>query len=170
MTKRSSLFDKPNSFGWISISLHWGAALLLTLLWFVGMSISLQSVDNIDARRSLHITLGLIAWLPLVARILWRLRVPHPHVNGQSPRTHNLARAAHYLMLAVVSIMLVSGPIMAWALPARTDLAAIALVFHSSAAKVLVLLVLLHVLAAMKHLMFSDDETIARIFVPRKVD
>jgi len=28
-------------------------------------------------------------------------------------------------------------------------------------------LVLLHVAAAMKHLMFHDDETIARIFVPK---
>ena len=170
MTKRSSLYDQPNSFGWISIGLHWGTALLLTLLWFVGMSISLQSADAIDARRSLHITIGLIAWLPLAGRIVWRLLKSHPRVPGQSLLTHRLARTAHYSMLGVLAIMLLSGPVMAWALPERTELAEVAFGFHSTAAKVLVALVLLHILAALKHLMFNDDETIARIFLPRKQD
>ena len=58
--KPRSLLDTQNSFGWFSIGLHWFAALAIILLWFVGQSISLQSIEQIDARRSLHITLGLI--------------------------------------------------------------------------------------------------------------
>jgi cytochrome b561 len=160
-------YDKSNSFGWISIGLHWGTALLIIVLWFVGMSIMYQSADAIDARRSLHITLGLMAWIPLAIRIGWRVVSGHPQVNGQSAATHRLAKFAHYVMLATLTISLLTGPLMAWLLPERTAVVQMALLFHSTAAKVLAGLVLLHVAAAMKHLMFHDDETIARIFVPK---
>ena len=170
MSNTRSLIDTQNSFGWFSIGLHWFATLAIILLWFVGQSISWQSVEQIDARRTLHITIGLIAWLPLIARIIWRYKSGHPHVSGQTLLEHRLAKAAHHLMLLVLVVMLVSGPLMAWAMPDRSSLSEFAFIFHSNAAKALALLVVLHVLAALKHLMFHEDETVARIFVPRKDD
>lgn len=170
MSKTSSLLDRNNSFGWLSIGLHWFATLAIILLWFIGQSIASQSIEQIDARRSLHVTLGLIAWLPLAARIAWRFKSGHPHVNGQTLMTHRLAKAAHTVMLLVLMVMLVSGPLMAWAMPDRSSLSEFAFIFHSNAAKALAVLVVLHILATLKHLMFHDDETMARIFVPRKVD
>lgn len=168
MTKRSSLFDQPDSFGWISIALHWTTTVAIIALWLIGQSISNQGADEIDARRALHITLGLVAWLPLAARIVWRLVVAHPHVNGQTSLIHRIAQVTHYLILGALSIMIISGPIMAWALPDRTEIARFALGFHSQAAVVLLVLVGLHILGALKHLMFNEDETIARMFMPRK--
>ena len=168
MTKRSSLYDRSDSFGWISITLHWITTVAIIVLWFIGMSIASQPPEGIDARRSMHITLGLVAWLPLAGRIIWRLRSVHPHVKGQTSLIHNTARINHYLLLLTVTVMIISGPIMAWTLPERTAVAELALAFHSRAAIVLFVLVTLHVLAALKHLMFHDDETIARIFVPKK--
>ena len=113
MRNPRSLLDTQNSFGWFSIGLHWFATLAIILLWFVGQSISLQSIEQIDARRSLHITLGLIVWLPLVARIAWRYKSGHPHVNGQTLLTHRLAKAAHHLMLLLAAVDRISGPLMA---------------------------------------------------------
>ena len=84
MSKPRSLLDRNNSFGWLSIGLHWFATVAIILLWFIGQSIALQSIEQIDARRSLHVTLGLIVWLPLFARIVWRFKAGHPHVNGQT--------------------------------------------------------------------------------------
>ncbi|MSR10276.1 MAG: hypothetical protein EXR84_00545 [Gammaproteobacteria bacterium] len=168
MTKRSSLFDKPDSFGWISIALHWSTALAIVALWFVGKSIAFQAEEALDARRSLHITLGLIFWLPLAARIAWRILVAHPHASGQSRLTHNLARTAHYLLLALLLLMLVSGPLLAWLAPGKAGITEVLLFVHANTALVLAMLVGLHVLAALKHLMFHEDETIARIFLPRK--
>jgi cytochrome b561 len=170
MRKPHSLLDSKNSFGWLSIGLHWFATLAIILLWFIGQSIASQSVEQIDARRSLHVTLGLIAWLPLVARMLWRYKSGHPHVNGQTLLEHRLAKAAHYVMLLVLIVMLISGPLMAWAMPDRSDLSEFAFIFHSNAAQALAVLVVLHILAALKHLMFHEDETVARIFVPSKDD
>lgn len=168
MSMSQSILDKKNSFGWLSIGLHWFATLAIILLWLIGQSIASQSIEQIDARRSLHVTLGLIAWLPLVARIAWRYKSGHPHVNGQTLLTHRLAKAAHYLMLLVLIIMLISGPLMAWVMPDRGSLSELAFFFHSFAAKALAVLVVLHILATLKHLMFHEDETVARIFVPRR--
>ncbi len=168
MSKPSSLLDRKNSFGWLSIGLHWFATIAIIALWFIGQSIASQSAEQIDARRALHVTLGLVFWLPLLARIVWRFRSGHPHVDGQTLLTHRLAKAAHYAMLLVLVIMMVTGPFMAWAMPERTVLAEFAFLFHSNAAKALAALVVLHILAALKHLMFHEDETLARIFVPRK--
>ena len=170
MSKPRSLLDRKNSFGWLSIGLHWFATLAIILLWFIGQSIALQSIEQIDARRSLHVTLGLIVWLPLVARIVWRFKAGHPRVNGQTLMTHRLAKAAHYVMLLLLLVMLISGPLMAWVMPERSALSEIAFSFHSFAAKALAVLVVLHILAALKHLMFHGDETVARIFVPRTED
>lgn len=170
MSKASSLHDQDKSFGWISIGLHWFATIALILLWFIGQTMGSLPAEELDARRSLHVTIGLIVWLPLLARILWRIKSRHPHVKGQSLLTHRLAKAAHYSMLALVAVLMGSGPLMAWALPASTSAIEIAFAFHSNAAKALAVLVVLHILAAMKHLMFHDDETIARIFVPGRAE
>jgi len=170
MSKTRALFDKNNSFGWLSIGLHWFATLAIILLWFIGQSIASQSIEQIDARRSLHVTLGLIAWLPLASRIAWRFKSGHPRVSGQTAMTHGIAKTAHYAMLLLLMIMLLSGPLMAWAMPDRSSLSEFAFIFHSNAAKALASLVVLHILAALKHLMFHEDETVARIFVPRKDD
>jgi cytochrome b561 len=168
VTKSSNLYDGPNSFGWISITLHWATALAVVALWFIGKSILWVPAEELDARRSLHIVTGLSVWLLLAGRILWRLRIRHPRAVGQSDRTHTVARAAHFLMLAALAIMLISGPLMAWLLPERSALANAALAVHATTATVLIVMVVLHIGGALKHLMFHDDETIARIFVPRR--
>lgn len=170
MARHSSLHDQPNSFGWISIALHWTTAVAVIALWFVGSSITWVPAEEMDQRRALHITIGLISWLPLAARIVWRLCVRHPRAEGQSAREHRVARVVHTLMLLLIGLMILSGPIMAWSLPERTALTQLALVIHSNAANVLLALIVLHIGGALKHLMFDDDETIARIFMPRKSD
>lgn len=160
--------DQPDSFGWFSIGLHWFTAVAVTLIWFVGKSITLQSGAAVDERRILHVTMGLMLWLPLLLRILWRFRAGHPRARGQTPRTHLIARYTHYFMLALLGLMLLSGPLLAALLPQGGTLAGLLRLVHGGCANLLALLVLLHIAAALKHLMFHDDETIARIFIPRK--
>ena len=168
MNKPSTLHDQPNSFGWISIALHWTSAIALVSLWLLGKSIACQEAEEVDARRALHITIGLSVWLLLAARIAWRIRVPHPQAVGQGPRTHRLAVLAHALILANVAVMMLSGPLLAWLLPGPSTLVDTAWRIHSTAATSLIILVILHIGAALKHLMFHDDETIARIFKPKR--
>ena len=167
MSQTRPLQDQPNSVGWISITLHWITAIIITALWILGRSIEFQGADAIDARRSLHVTVGLIAWLLLAGRIAWRIKHPHPRAVGQSTRIHKIARFTHYVMLGLLTIMLLSGPLLAWALSAQAGLTGIVHALHGLSANLLALLVVVHVGGALKHLMFNDDETIARIFIPR---
>ena len=168
MTKPNSLYDQPDSFGWVSIAMHWLSAAVIIALWFLGKSIANQDVDAVDARRDLHVAVGLAAWLLLVARIVWRLIVRHPHARGQTQRIHRIARATHYLILLALGAMVVSGPLLAWWFPDRTAFVAAVHTVHASSATFLAVLVVVHILGSLKHLMFHDDETIARMFVPRK--
>ncbi len=165
--RSSSLYDRADSFGWISIALHWSTAAAVCVLWFVGESISRLPLDEMDARRDLHITLGLACWIPLVGRIVWRIIVRHPRASDQSLLTHRIARFAHFTMLFGLSAMLISGPLMAWAMPERIELFDKVFYFHALSAKLIFALVVLHILGTLKHLMFHEDDTLARMIWPR---
>lgn len=168
ITPSSKWYDQPDSFGWISIALHWLTAVVIITLWFLGKSIEFQSADQLADRRSLHVTLGLIAWLLLAVRIFWRLRHSHPRARGQSTRIHQLARFTHYWMLTLLGVMLMSGPLLAWTLSYQPGIAGVIHRVHALSANLLALLIVIHIAGALKHLMFNDDETVARIFVPRR--
>lgn len=69
-------------------------------------------------------------------------------------------------MLAVLSLMMISGPIIAW-VDSRT-VADAAYVVHSNSASVLLGLVLLHIGGTLKHIIFHEDDTIVRMLWPKK--
>jgi cytochrome b561 len=161
------MLDQEDSFGWVSILLHWLTTVLIITLWFIGRSITEQgSLEAVDARRSLHVTIALSSWLLLLFRVVWRLRMHHPRASGQSLFIHRFARTVHYIMLAVLGLMMVSGPIMAWV--DNQAILAAALVVHSNSASVLFGLVLLHIGGTLKHIIFHEDDTIVRMLWPKK--
>jgi len=165
--ERNRFVDQPDSFGWLSIALHWVTAAIIVALWIIGRSIVIQdSTEAIDARRSVHIMIALSAWLLLLLRIVWRLRMHHPHAAGQSLFIHRAAQSVHYIMLVVLSLMMVSGPVMAWV--SNETITNLAYRIHASSADVLLALVLLHVAGALKHMMFHEDDTIIRMLWPRR--
>jgi cytochrome b561 len=167
----SSFYDRPQSFGWISIAVHWITAIVIIVLWFVGDSITAQEPDLIDQRRSLHITIALSFYLLLLFRIYWRLKVGHPHVAGQTVLIHRVAQFVHYVLLAAVATMLATGPAMLLAgyieSPALRDLS---FTIHKLTGTIVISLTLLHIAGSLKHLMFHHDETIIRMIKPQRPD
>lgn len=165
----SNLYDNPRSFGWISIAVHWITAIVIIALWFVGNSISALEPELSDQRRNLHVSIALVFYLLLVFRIYWRLRVGHPHVSGQTVFIHRIAQALHYVLLAAVAVMLATGPMMLLANYADSPaLRALAFLIHRFTGTVVILLTVVHIAGALKHLMFQHDETIVRMLKPRK--
>jgi cytochrome b561 len=161
------MLDQDDSFGWISILVHWLTTILIITLWFIGRSITEQeSPEAVDARRSLHVTIALASWLLLLFRIVWRLRMHHPHAAGQSIFIHRFARGVHYTMLAVLSLMMISGPVMIWA--NGNGITGAAYAVHSNSSSALFVLVLLHIGGTLKHIIFHEDDTIVRMLWPKK--
>lgn len=169
MNRHLDLKDKSDSFSWISIALHWVTAMVVLTMWFIGQSIySQSSLESIDAVRNLHITIGLLSWVLIAGRIAWRIRNGHPRVAGQTLRTHRIARLTHYLMLVLLGVLIITGPLMAWLGSWESPLFSLLHTVHQITANVLFALIILHILASLKHLMFHEDETIIRIFMPKK--
>ena len=103
------LLDSKSAYGWTSIALHWLTAIIVIALWFIGKSIAASEADEVDNRRALHVAIAASAWLLLLFRILWRLRSGHPRIRGQSNLIHHVAKTAHYALLLVMTVMLLSG-------------------------------------------------------------
>ena len=179
-----TLYDNETRYGWISILLHWSTTVIIIALWIIGKSILSAPAEQIDVQRALHVSIAGSAWLLILVRIVWRVRSRHPQVRGQTNRIHRIAKATHYTMLVVVLLMLISGPLLVWAsghpitlfnqvrIPGPFDessaLRSFAWLIHQNMANVLLLLVLLHIGGALKHLMFHNDDTIVRMIWPGK--
>lgn len=176
------LYDSAGIYGWISILLHWTTTVIVIALWFIGKSILNGSSEDADGLRQLHISIAASAWLLVAFRIIWRLRSGHPHVKGQTLLIHRIAKFTHYGMLAVLAVMLLSGPLLVWssggeiaifdklAVPGPVGeseaLRSFAWLLHSNASLLLLVLVLFHIGGALKHLMFHTDDTIIRMIWP----
>ena len=161
------MLDQPDSFGWVSIVVHWLTTIIIIALWFIGRSISEQeTLEATDARRSLHATIALTVWLLLLFRIVWRMRMHHPRAKGQTLLIHRVARTVHYVILAVIAAMMISGPIMI--LFDNQPVTNFAFLIHSTAATAMLVLVLIHLGGTLKHIIFHEDDTIVRMLWPRK--
>jgi len=184
---RLQIKDSPTSYGWISILLHWLAVGIVLTLWFIGDSA--QAIDSLAARIiqiRLHISIAICAYLLLLTRIIWRLMSGHPRIKGQGQLDHWLANSAHYILLAAITVMLISGPTIVWSggrdilvfnwfsipgpIGKNEVLNQIASSVHGFSATVILIVFTLHMIGAFKHLMFHDDDIFIRMLVPEKKD
>ena len=179
---RRAVYDQADRFGWISIVLHWLTAIAVIVLWFLGKAIAFADADSVEPQRRLHMSMGIVLWLLLAGRIAWRLRSGHPRARGLTDLTHRIARFSHYLLLAALSLMLLSGPLMAWANGASIPVfdwfvipgpigesPAVRSVMHTihlTSSNLILWVTLLHVAGAFKHLMFHHDEAFVRMLWP----
>lgn len=172
--------DSAEGYGWTSIVLHWVAAVLIFVLIFVGDSISASAAD---ARR-LHMTIAISGSLVLLGRVWWRLSAGHPpRPAGHGRFSYALGSAIHYLMLAAIALMFVTGPTAALtsgagiafldiqigrAAQANELIYRVAARLHGLGAALLIITVSLHVAGVLKHMFIDQDGTFDRIMVPQK--
>ena len=177
--------DTHNTYGWISIVLHWLAAAVIFILWFLGDSSGAMDsdVDRINMIR-LHVSIAVCAYILLLARIIWRLIAGHPRLAEQSRAEHWVSNTAQYLMLLGIAFMLISGPLTIWSggheiqvfdwfsipSPIREYeiLNEISSVVHGVTATLIIIIAMLHICGAFMHLMFRDDDLFIRMLVPKE--
>ena len=104
--------DHDGGYGWVSIALHWLTAAAILVLLFAGDSIGVVGADA----RNIHTTVATCTWVILAARIAWRLQQGHPPRAPEQDRTSfYLGMVVHYILLAAIALMLLSGPLAGWA-------------------------------------------------------
>jgi cytochrome b561 len=173
--------DTRNGYGWVSIAAHWFTAIVVLTMWTLGTMSQTDMQDDAAWYAHLHMSIGASAYLLLWARILWRFTFGHPAPHpGQSALLFPVARAFHYLFLIAIGVMLLSGPLMVWSGGDAVEVFAFAIPspfapwpglhdllrrVHGVTATIIILSVLLHILAALKHIVINRDGTFDKIMI-----
>jgi len=172
-----------NSYGLVSISLHWLVALTVISLFALGVwMVELTYYDPwYKTGPDLHKSIGLTLFAVMLLRLAWHLLNPRPHSEG-TPLEQRLAGIVHTLLLVLLFMVMISGYLISTAdgraidvfnlisVPAvisgreqQEDIAGLA---HQILAYGLIALVALHALAALKHHFIDRDQTLERMLKP----
>ncbi len=172
--------NDAHAWGWVSILLHWGMAVLAVGLFGLGKyMITLDYYHPLYLRLpDLHRNLGVVFALLLVLRLFWRWANPLPEIPGR-PRERVLALLMHRLFYLVMFGVVVSGYLISTAdgralvLAGGVELPALvsgvdnledrAGDVHRFLTWMLAGMVLLHLAAALKHHFIDKDDTLSRM-------
>jgi cytochrome b561 len=173
--------DTRSGYGWVSIAAHWFTAVVVLTMWTLGTMSQTDVQADSAWYAHLHMSIGVSAYLLLWGRILWRFAVGHPAPHpGQSALLFPIAKLFHYLFLIAIGVMLVSGPLMVWSGGDAVEVFAFSLRspfapwpglhdllrrIHGVTASIIILGVLLHILAALKHIVINRDGTFDKIMI-----
>ena len=184
------LTNTKQTYGWIAISLHWIAGLGVIALYTIGF-LAGRAEDAHDrashlALMGLHISLGATLLVFALARVLWRLSQMQPDEPAQPMALKLAARWTQRLLLLAIVIQFTSGPLLVWAgghsinifnqfsIPSpfatrQVEIARLAGIAHYVGRTLILVLVPLHILGALKHVVFDRDGSFERILWPSQL-
>lgn len=165
----------------ISRILHWTIALLLIALVALGWyMMSIEEQPGSSWYFNLHKSFGLIAAILILFRITWRLAHKPAPLPQSVPRWQaKTSRLIHLLLYICMIVMPLTGFVGAsyskqgvtffgWELPnwvsKSHDIAEQFFDVHGTVAWILVVLVILHILAGLKHLFVNRDGVFQRMW------
>lgn len=173
--------DTPHQLSTITVALHWTIGILIITMLPYGLYIEgMERGPEKFAEISLHKSFGVTILALALLRVLWRSANGFPTPLGSAPSwQHHAARAAHIALLLMTVLMPASGILMSvgggypvavfgWELIATSEtkrplLGDIGHTFHAIGGKFFIALILLHVLAAVRHHVQEKDGTLRRM-------
>lgn len=107
------LKNTGNQYGLISIVIHWLMALLMFGMFALGLyMVELTYVDAwYKAAPALHMSIGVMLFMLLIFRLLWRLSNPVPEIYGQ-PYEKIIGLLVHRLHYVFMFSLMLSGYLM----------------------------------------------------------
>jgi cytochrome b561 len=167
--------DSRNGFGLPSRALHWASALVVLLAWVLGTT--MESLPKGAPRQTgfeIHVGFGAIVLTLVALRLLWRLANPMPALPPGTPLWQRLAaQAVHVGLYAAMLALPATGLAAAWASGKEVRLFWTWVVpsllerdralghtleeLHETLGNVLLVLVGLHVVAALWHHFIRRD-------------
>jgi cytochrome b561 len=181
------LRDTRAGYGWISITLHWLTGVLVLVLWFVGSTIQTEAGAELQRTLRLHTSIAIVSYVFLWARVVWRFRQGHPGPLPKQGRTFFLiGKYAHFVLLAAIAVMLVSGPLMVWSggsgiyvfnwfvipspIPMNLALLDAMHTMHVWCSRIIIVGIALHIGGVYKHAAFNQDGTFVKMLIAARKD
>ncbi|MGV3344981.1 cytochrome b [Enterobacteriaceae bacterium LUAb1] len=180
--------NSPTHFGYFTILLHWLVALTVYGMFALGLWMVGLDYDNnwYHFAPELHKSIGITLFAVMIIRLLWRFISPPPKpLSSYSPLVHYGAIAAHWLLYALLFTILITGYLISTAdgeginvfgwftVPATFTGAGVqadtAGNIHLWLAWTVVVISILHGLAALKHHFIDRDITLKRM-LGRRID
>lgn len=176
-----SITNTKAAYGWAAIALHWISAVGVIALYFLGEAMEEAGGRAEEAAaRDLHVSVGMLLFTFMLARLFWSFSQPHPASLEKNRWLRLAAIAVHLLFLAMIAVLLATGPLIIWSAgrPIEVfDWFAIPSPFpgrvewlheggeevHELASKLFWPLIVLHVGGALKHLVIDRDRTLQRM-------
>jgi len=174
--------NSATRFGALSMLLHWALALLALGMLALGLYMHQLPVSPEKFELyALHKSLGVTTLALVCVWIVWRVANPPPPLPPSIPADHaKLARAAHWALFGCLVLMPLSGwgiasasgaPIELFGLgvmmpspiPADDGTAFAFVVLHDLIGKVFMMLIAIHIGAALKHQFADKDATLRRM-------
>lgn len=185
MTATASPHSAP-ALGRLTITLHWLVA--LSIIGLSALGIYMSGGNNYSVY-DLHKSIGVLVFVLVLARVLWRIREGWPAPVRRYPRfEQTLAKAVHWVLILGTLIMPISGMMYSGfsghgfgvfsvtlvpelhapddatqVIPRNDTLDALAHGVHHYVGYLLVAAVGLHILGAFKHHLLDRDGTLRRM-------
>lgn len=170
-----------NTFGYVAKNFHWIVAILIIAMLVMGYFLENFPQTIHEAAYNTHKTIGIIILALVILRLGWRWYNVQPGYSATLPLFYKIiVRLAHYAIYVVILLMPLSGWVMSTAaghvphflgwfyfpLPGISQDSALAgqmYQLHNTLAIVLIVLVSIHVLAALFHHFVLRDNVLTRM-------
>ena len=175
--------NSPFAYGLVSISIHWVVALIVIALFVVGVWMVDLGYYHAWYHKApfLHKSIGVVLLALMLFRVVWRFTTPQPKaIASQSKLVQLAAKAGHLLIYLLLFAIMIAGYLISTAegdpisvfgwfevpalisnLPDQADIAG---AVHKYLAWGLIVVVIGHALAAVKHHLIDKDATLVRMF------
>jgi len=173
--------QRPEKFGRVTIFAHWVTALLVVGSVVLGLvSVYADGAETTRAATLVHQSLGMVIFLLVLFRVIWRLTHPAPPLPATTPRYQTVLSSLTHALLYVTLIALpITGYlglaargrdismfglfILPNPIPLSRTLSVSAQDLHNNGQYLLYVLVALHVAAALFHYFILKDGVLNRM-------
>lgn len=172
-----TFFRRIRRYTEFAMLLHWLVAAGIAFLFVHGFYMMRIEAAQRLPDLNLHRSVGMVVFALVLVRFWWRMKHPPPEV----PMPPFQASIAHYVHLLIYELLIINGiagtagwiasgdPIVFFGMPlagARTaspDLNHLCIVVGLTTARILIVMIALHILAVVKHEWFDRDRLLARM-------
>ncbi len=184
-----ALTNTAERWGLVSRTLHWLMAVILVGSLTVGLMMNDWPDEDAATKAQLffwHQSFGLLLFVLVALRLAWRSTQPVPPVPATSSRiTRRAAAVSHGLLYALMVVIPITGYLQMSATPRDEPFRAFGLVtvptflapnpdtqelfrlMHEILTLVFMILIIVHVLAALKHAVVNRDGVLSRMWSGR---